>query len=91
MKVQKFEQLKKEIGISESGELDQHAFELLNKKLNKIPINTDVQIIFINLKVNCLLKLNKLSFFKKINNNIPLIHDDIDVAIGIIIKPISLK
>jgi len=41
LKVQKFEQLKKEIGISESGELDQHAFELLNKKLDSLGINDD--------------------------------------------------
>ena len=41
LKVQKFEQLKKEIGISERSELDQHAFELLNKKLDSLGINDD--------------------------------------------------
>ena len=37
------------------------------------------------------LKLNKFSFFKKINKKIALNQDDIVVAIGMIIKPISLK
>ena len=45
-------------------------------------------IILINLFKNTLLKLNKLSFFKKKNNTIQLNQDDIVVAIGIIIKPI---
>ena len=48
-------------------------------------------IILINLFKNTLLKLNKLSFFKKKNNTIQLNQDDIVVAIGIIIKPIWLK
>ena len=37
------------------------------------------------------LKLNKFSFFKKINKKIALNQDDTVVAIGMIIKPISLK
>ena len=37
------------------------------------------------------LKLNKLSFFKKINNKKQLNQDDRVVAIGIIINPIFLK
>jgi hypothetical protein len=37
------------------------------------------------------LNLNKLSFFKKINKQIALNQDDIVVAIGKIINPISLK
>ena len=44
-----------------------------------------------NLIKNILLKENKFLFFKKINNNIPLIHDEIVVAIGIIINPTALK
>ena len=41
LKVQKFEQLKKEIGLSEISELDQHAFKLLSKKLDSLGINDD--------------------------------------------------
>ena len=37
------------------------------------------------------LKLNKLFFFRKINNKIALNQDDIVVAIGMIKKPTSLK
>ena len=37
------------------------------------------------------LNLNKLSFFKKTNKQIALNQDDIVVAIGKIINPISLK
>ena len=40
---------------------------------------------------NILLKENKFLFFKKINSNKAFNHDEIDVAIGIMIKPISLK
>ena len=56
-----------------------------------MPIRIEAIIILINLSMKTRLNLNKLSFFKKTNNNIPLIQDEIDVAIGIIIKPISLK
>ena len=38
-----------------------------------------------------ILNLNKLSFFKKTNKQIALNQDDIVVAIGKIINPISLK
>jgi len=38
-----------------------------------------------------LLKVKRFLFFKKTNNNNPLNQDEIVVAIGIIIKPISLK
>ena len=38
-----------------------------------------------------LLNLKKLFFFKKINSKIELNHEEIVVAIGIIIKPIELK
>tara|TARA_B110000858_G_C17379545_1_gene283182 strand:+ start:200 stop:373 length:174 start_codon:yes stop_codon:yes gene_type:complete len=41
--------------------------------------------------MNIKLKLNKLFILRKINNKIALNQDDIDVAMGIIIKPISLK
>ena len=52
---------------------------------------TDATIILINLTKNILLKKNKFLFFKNKNNNIELNHDEIDVEIGIIIKPILLK
>ena len=41
--------------------------------------------------MNIKLKLNKFFVFKKINNKEALNQDDIVVAIGIIIKPISFK
>jgi hypothetical protein len=44
-----------------------------------------------NLKIKILLKLNNLSFFKKINKTHTLNHEETVVAIGIIIKPIKLK
>ena len=44
-----------------------------------------------NLIINILLKANKFLFFKNINRIIALNQDDIDVAIGMMIKPISLK
>ena len=47
--------------------------------------------ILINLSIKIKLKLNKFFFLSKINKNIALNQDDIVVAIGIIIKPISLK
>ena len=47
--------------------------------------------ILINLFINKKLKLNKLFFFKKINNIIELNHEEILVAIGIIINPKLLK
>ena len=37
------------------------------------------------------LKLNKFFIFKKMNNKMALNQDDIVVAIGIIMNPISLK
>ena len=47
--------------------------------------------ILTNLSIKIKLKLNKFFFLSKINKNIALNQDDIVVAIGIIIKPISLK
>ena len=47
--------------------------------------------ILINLLIKTRLKINKFSFFKKINKKIALNQDDIVVAMGIITKPISLK
>ena len=41
--------------------------------------------------MNARLKLNKFFFLRKINNKMALNQDDIVVAIGIIINPISLK
>ena len=47
--------------------------------------------ILINLSIKIKLKLNRFFFLSKINKNIALNQEDIVVAIGIIIKPISLK
>ena len=41
--------------------------------------------------MNTKLKLNKFFVFKKVNNKKALNQDDMVVAIGIIIKPTSLK
>ena len=47
--------------------------------------------ILMNLSIKIKLKLNRFFFLSKINKNIALNQEDIVVAIGIIIKPISLK
>ena len=44
-----------------------------------------------NLIIKTKLKLNKFFVFRNMNNKIALNQDDIVVAIGIIIKPTSLK
>ncbi len=54
-------------------------------------MSIDARSIFINLTKNNSLKLNKSLFFKYTNNIIALNHEEIVVAIGMIIKPISLK
>ena len=59
--------------------------------MKNIPINIDANKILVNLFINDKLKLNKFLIFKKINNKIALYQDDIVVAIGIIMNPISLK
>tara|TARA_A100001011_G_C13986895_1_gene705630 strand:+ start:499 stop:681 length:183 start_codon:yes stop_codon:yes gene_type:complete len=59
--------------------------------LKNKPIRKEAKIIFKILIVNVLLNINNFSFFKKINKIIELNQDDIDVAIGIIINPISSK
>tara|TARA_B110001450_G_scaffold44914_1_gene41454 strand:+ start:437 stop:664 length:228 start_codon:yes stop_codon:yes gene_type:complete len=59
--------------------------------LKNIPINIDANKILVNLFINDKLKLNKFLIFKKINNKIALYQDDIVVAIGIIMNPMSLK
>jgi hypothetical protein len=56
-----------------------------------MPIIIEAKTIFKNLTKKILLNLNKFLFFKQINNIIELNHDEIEVAIGIIIKPIFLK
>ena len=56
-----------------------------------MPIRIEATIILINLSMKTRLNLNKLSFFKKTNKQIALNQDDIVVAIGKIINPISLK
>ena len=48
-------------------------------------------IILTKLTKNILLKENKFRFFKNKNNSIELNQEEIDVAIGIIIKPTLLK
>ena len=63
----------------------------LIKKLKNIPIAIDAIKILMNLSIKTKLKLNKFFFLSKINKNIALNQEDIVVAIGIIIKPISLK
>ena len=52
---------------------------------------TEAITILMNLLINNKLKLNRLYFFKKINNKIELNQEDIVVAIGIIINPTVLK
>ena len=47
--------------------------------------------IFISPFINTKLKLKNFLCFKLINKKIALNHEDIEVAIGIIKKPISLK
>jgi len=57
----------------------------------KIPIIVEENNILKNLETKTKLKLKKLYFFKKINNKIELNHEDMVVAIGIIINPTFLK
>ena len=57
---------------------------------NKHVIN-DTKLILKKLIIKYLLKLNRFLFFRKINKIIELNHEDIDVAIGIIINPTVLK
>jgi DNA polymerase elongation subunit (family B) len=61
------------------------------KKLKNIAINKEAIIIFTSLTKNILLKEKRSLFFKKTKSNIALNHDEIVVAIGIMINPISLK
>ena len=56
-----------------------------------MPIAIEAKDIFINFIKNDLLKLNKFLLVKKMNRIIALNHDEIVVAIGIIINPTSLK
>tara|TARA_B100001093_G_C26712916_1_gene964265 strand:- start:238 stop:402 length:165 start_codon:yes stop_codon:yes gene_type:complete len=51
------------------------------------PIRIDANNIFGNIIRKFLLKEKSFLFFKKINNRSPLNHDEIVVAIGIIINP----
>ena len=57
----------------------------------KAPINIEENNILKNFDINSELKLKKLSFFRKIKSSIQLNHEEILVAIGIIINPIWLK
>ena len=65
--------------------------KILIKYLKKVPIIIDTNTIFKNLTRKISLNLNRSLFFKKINSKIELSHDEIVVAIGIIIHPILLK
>ena len=49
----------------------------------------DATAILVNLFINIELNSKKFNLFKKKNNKIQLNHDDIVVAIGIIINPMS--
>ena len=51
----------------------------------------EAMTILKNFIKNILLNENKFLFFKRTNKIIPLNQDEIVVAIGIIINPISLK
>ena len=51
----------------------------------------DAPDILIKLIINILLKENRFLFFRKVNSNSAFNHDEIVVAIGIMMKPISLK
>ena len=57
----------------------------------KAPINIEEKDILKNFDISSELKIKKLSFFRKINKKIELIHEEIVVAIGIIINPTFLK
>ena len=61
------------------------------RKLKNIAINKEAIIIFTNLTKNILLKEKRYLFFKKAKSNMALSHDEIVVAIGIMINQISLK
>jgi DNA polymerase elongation subunit (family B) len=61
------------------------------RKLKNIAINKEAIIIFTNLTKNILLKEKRFLFFKKVKSDMALSHDEIVVAIGIMINPISLK
>ena len=59
--------------------------------MKNIPISNDVNTIFKSLIKKIWLNLNKLLFLRKINSNKELNQEEMEVAMGIIIKPISLK
>ena len=67
------------------------SFKKLIKKLKNTPIAIDATKIFINLVIKIKLKLNKFFFFSKTNKRMALSYEDMVVAIGIIMKPITLK
>ena len=59
--------------------------------LNTKPIKIEAKSILKKFVIKILLKENNLLLFKNINKLIELNQDEIDVAIGIIMKPTSLK
>ena len=56
-----------------------------------MPIKKETKIIFKNLDRKILLNSNNLFFFRKINKTIELNHEEIVVAMGIMINPTLLK
>ena len=73
--------------------VDLHAITVKQnpKELKNKAINIDAPHILIKLIRNILLKENKFLFFRKINSNNAFSQDEIVVAIGMMMKPISLK
>ena len=59
--------------------------------LNTKPIKIDAKIILKKFLIKILFNENNFLLFRYINNIIELNQDEIDVAIGIIINPKSLK
>ena len=59
--------------------------------LNTKPIKIDAKTILKKFLIKILLNENNFLLFRYINKIIELNQDEIDVAIGIIINPISLK
>tara|TARA_Y100000816_G_scaffold250778_1_gene200899 strand:+ start:489 stop:713 length:225 start_codon:yes stop_codon:yes gene_type:complete len=57
----------------------------------KTPIKIEDSNILKSFDIKSELKLKKLSFLRKINSKIEFIHEEIVVAIGIIINPTFLK
>ena len=61
------------------------------KYLKNNPIVIDAKVILKNFTKKFLLNSNKFLFLKKMNKTIALNQEEIEVAKGIIIKPLLLK